>query len=73
MHPRAPPRLKFAAVTIAPLVRKILLGAAWRLADPAWRAWAGARVEGWERTDDGGVRLSDHGGVLATIDCREQD
>jgi endonuclease/exonuclease/phosphatase family metal-dependent hydrolase len=32
-----------------------------------------SQVEGWERIDDGGVRLSDHSGVLAAIECKEQD
>jgi len=31
-----------------------------------------SQVEGWERTDDDGVRLSDHSGVLATIVSKNQ-
>lgn len=32
-----------------------------------------SQVDGWERIDDDGIRLSDHSGVLATIEWNETD
>jgi endonuclease/exonuclease/phosphatase family metal-dependent hydrolase len=32
-----------------------------------------SQVVGWERTDEDGIRLSDHGGVLAAIEWNETD
>lgn len=32
-----------------------------------------SQVEGWERTDEDGIRLSDHSGVLATLEWNERN